>query len=260
MSEKTEKPKGPDTRTIAERICSVKAGLGNNCIVKNGVKVIRGSRIEYVMSDDLMELLRQRLAAEGLDLRVAMDPTFPVREITFQTQDKKTRSEYQAWFTIITSAGGESQVDHWLAQDADLGIAATFAFKYWLLKRFQLSGGNGDGVNPDYLEAESTATATEESKVQELKLTEEQKKKASLNKGKATGKAGPEKPEEAKVDLNTPAAKEDIQKVWKRWSDRFGEGAKSKFSSTFPDIKSFEGATLATVHRIWDYLDSLGEE
>lgn len=243
----------PDGRSIAERFCAVKAKLGPNCLQKNGLKKIMGVDIYYVMADDLMELIRGLLAQEGLDVRLSMDPAREPREIRVKTQ-RGERVEFQCWFKIVTKAGGnfgeEVEEDWWLAQDPDIGIASTYAFKQYLLKRLQLSGGfTEDQYSDDRIPPERESQ-------EPLNVKGAERADVSNPRAQRTGTQGPKPPEPPKAE------EAELKAAWAAYCKAYGQAAKTKIVELLPHCKSMLDATVEDVAVIWAHLQTLqgGEE
>lgn len=241
----TQAPKAePDVRSISERFCAVKARLGPNCIQKNGLKRISGVDIYYVMADDLMELIRGMLAQEGLDVRLTMDPAREPREVRVKTQ-RGDRIEFQCWFKIITTTLEDHEEDWWLAQDPDIGIASTYAFKQYLLKRLQLSGGfSEDQYSDDRIPPERESQET---------LSNQAAKNADVSQPRTqrTGTQGPKPPEVPK------AAEAELKAAWAAFCKQHGQAAKTEIAKLLPHCKSMTDATVEDVAVIWSHLQAL---
>jgi hypothetical protein len=241
----------PDVRTIGERFNAIKGRLQTGCITKNGSKIIFGNKIDFVMSDDLMELVRGLLADEGLDVDCSMHPRFPPKEIQVKTA-KGMRLEWQCWFVITTTCPGPGGQEYrqrrwWCAQDADTTIAGTLAFKAYLLKRLQLSGGNGDGIDLGAVEALPQA---EKPWNKNLSVTPEN----GAKQPKATGAKGPSKPDEKEPKPNDPAPEDEVKALWKIWCETFGNEAKVAWQKAFPKITTLNGMSNAAVQAVWTHL------
>lgn len=237
-----------DERSISERFCSLKKKLGANCIQKNGLKRIMGVEIYYVMADDLMELIRPMMAAEGLDVRLSMDPAQPAREVRVKTS-KGERIEFQVWFRVIVTAGPHIEEDWWLAQDPDLGIASTYAFKQYLLKRLQLSGGfTEDQYSEDRIPAERVDQAHEPIDTQKAG------EKANVSRNQKVGGQGPKAPPVPLAD------KSEVAAAWKEFCARYGKDSTAKIAALLPHCKTMSDCTVDDVAAIWAHLQNQAGE
>jgi len=230
-----------DTRTLSERFAAVRRALGPNCIEKRGMKKINGVEIWYVMADDLAELVRPLLAAEGIDLRIGMDPTIPVVEKGLKTAKGGLRYEYQCWFKITAKCPGEEDVEWWMVQDTDTGICSTYAFKFYLMKRLQLSGGYSDVPHDDgeYLPQEPQPTQSRAN----LRVTDDGQRGPRKSDGQgppAPAESTPPKDDFEPEDMDRQATKAEWDKAWKVWVAHHpdAKAAKAAFVGKFPHIVS----------------------
>lgn len=294
MSEVTaEKPKGktqaspdskPDNRTISERICAVKAKLATGCLEKRGCKNISSVDIWYVLQDDVLELLRQLLAAEGLDIWPSMSPDHPPKEILTKTRNG-TRCELQIWFKINIEIPGEKQVDWWWAQDSDAGICSSYAFKQYLLKRFQLSGGFMEGPGSGLDGSENVPTEhlpQHQQNFAPLNVTPQQAQKMDVSGPPAQSGPkpipgnGPQAPQEqpqasqdpmselSGADMSPeesamPGNREEIRVVWQALNESYkAEGeAKAQLLTLLPHMagKNIWQMTRGDIHQVWSHLN-----
>lgn len=269
----------PDTRTIAERVCAVKKRLVSGLLEKRGYMEIRGAGINYVLNDDVLELLRQMLAEEGLDIRESMMPEVPPKEILVKTRSG-TSSEFLCLFKIITTGGSEREEDYWWAQASEIGICSSYVSKEYLLKRFQLSGG--------YLEGPGLRVEGGEN-VPVEHLPDHQKNYAGLNvpEGKAqrmnvSGEApdprpvpgsGPPAPAEnpkptsdvfgddvsgpgmTEEEAAQPGNPQEIQLAKDAWRSRYKDSAPAELKALLPHLKNTRDMTRGDLHLMWTILN-----
>lgn len=255
-AEATDKPKAtakdsrpeirPDIRGLAERFSAVRAKLGPNCIEKRGMKRISGVEIWYVTSDDLLELIRPLLAPEGLDVRIGMDPNHPIKEVLVKTA-KGTRVECQCWFKITAKCAVEEDCDWWLAQDADIGIASTYAYKFYLMKRLQLSGLYQDH---SYEEGETIQPQEARPANGSIKVDAPQRRQGPPPPAEISPAPPGESGDSGPDDSGQPCVQEEWAHAWEIWRQYFKADAKKRFTERFPHIKNPEQATKGDVREM----------
>lgn len=265
-----------DLRPLSERWSSLKKRLKTGAIKKNGRMLIHGVTIEYLMSDDLMELVREELGAEGIDVRIGMDPNFPVT-IRLVKTSKGNQEENLCWFRITSSCsvegGKDEDVEYMAAQDRDIDIACTYAFKCYLIKRLQLSGGNADGVrwnDVQPIDPQQQAAGAENGKPAPLQISDAEAKKASVAgqaetppkaKGgakKADGAAkGPAKEDFTPEHFANPASGEEIKGAWGGLAKIHEGDTKIKlFELIGREVAALNELTVGDTMKVWEYINA----
>ncbi len=263
-----------DLRPLSERWTSLKKRLKTGAINKKGRMLIHGVTIEYLMSDDLMELVREELGSEGIDVRCGMDPNFPITIRLVKTQ-KGNQEENLCWFRIVSSCsvegGKDEDVEYMAAQDRDIDIACTYAFKSYLIKRLQISGGNADGVrwsDVEPIQQHGAAAGEHPEKLPALQVSEQEARKASVgpkaetppkkgNTKKADGAApGPAKEDFTPEHFKNPATGEEIKGAWGALNQVYPEGTKAKLIELIGrPIDALTQMTVGDTMKVWEHIN-----
>lgn len=274
---KTTTPPTPDTRTIAERVCAVKRKLATGCLDKRGFMKIHSQDIYYVMNDDVMELLRQMLGEEGVDVRQSMRADTPPKEVLVKTKNG-TSIEVLCLFEIHTSAGEEKQTDYWWAQASDIGVCASYVSKEYFLKRFQLSGGYLEGPGHGAEQRENVPTEhlpSNQKNYANLNVPTDKAAKMDVSGPQPIAGNGPPAPPEPPQatdlvdDLSGPnmtaeeAAQpgnpQEIQMAWDAWRSHYKDSAPKELKALLPHLKNTRDMTRGDLHAIWTVLNG-GDE
>jgi len=98
---------------------------------------------QFVKSDDLLDMVRQALAAEGLALMVS------VIHADIQKTEKVTRAVITYSFSLCCAETGAVVTSEWVGladdySDKAVNKAATAAEKYWLMKTFLIGADDAD--------------------------------------------------------------------------------------------------------------------
>lgn len=120
-----------ETRTLAERMAAAMAHI--HPPPKAGKMVMQGKNIPYVTVDDLMEVLRPSLAAEGIAF-----------SIDVQDVRKGLSDPVAVMLRVRLAAAEEALVANAYGEGRTYAIAQTYAVKYWLLRTFLVGSGEDD--------------------------------------------------------------------------------------------------------------------
>ena len=140
----------PAVPSLADQLCEVRSRL--TCVPKNGSMVIQGNKIEYITTDDLMELVRPLFAQCGIDFRVSSMPDHPPQYVEIKkTYKGNVSTDGFEWilllrFTYTSAVTGEVVEEFGYGQGRTLAIAQTFAVKYHLLRTLLVGGGDDDEI------------------------------------------------------------------------------------------------------------------
>jgi hypothetical protein len=133
MSEIETVPQKPEPRSLAERMACAMARI--HPPPKAGKMVMQGKPIPYVTVDDLMEVLRPSLAAEGIAFSI------DVQEV------RKGLSDPVAVMLRVRLAAAEDTLEaNAYGEGRTYAIAQTYAVKYWLLRTFLVGSGEDDEI------------------------------------------------------------------------------------------------------------------
>ena len=122
-----------ETRTLAERMVAAMAHI--HPPPKAGKMVMQGKPIPYVTVDDLMEVLRPSLAAEGIAF-----------SIDVQDVRKGLSDPVAVMLRVRLAAAEEALVANAYGEGRTYAIAQTYAVKYWLLRTFLVGSGEDDEI------------------------------------------------------------------------------------------------------------------
>jgi hypothetical protein len=123
----------PETRSLAERMAAAMARI--HPPPKAGKMMMQGKPIPYVTVDDLMEVLRPSLAAEGIAF-----------SIDVQDVRKGLSDPVAVMLRVRLAAAEEALEASAYGEGRTYAIAQTYAVKYWLLRTFLVGSGEDDEI------------------------------------------------------------------------------------------------------------------
>jgi hypothetical protein len=133
MSEIETVPQKPEPRSLAERMACAMARI--HPPPKAGKMVMQGKAIPYVTVDDLMDVLRPTLAAEGIAF-----------SIDVQEVKKGLNDPVAVTLKVRLASADDSLEAHAYGEGRTYAIAQTYAVKYWLLRTFLVGSGEDDEI------------------------------------------------------------------------------------------------------------------
>lgn len=116
---------------LATRLAAAMARIKS--VPKNGSMVMSGKKIPYVANDDLMEILRPILAAQGIALTISVDDV-----------SKGISDSVGCMLTIRLACDEEVLESRAYGEGRTFPIAQTYAVKYWLLRSLLVGSGEDD--------------------------------------------------------------------------------------------------------------------
>ena len=137
-----------ETKTAVRASIEVIPKLG---LMRRTSKSGKVAEIRYVNIDDLMEELRPRLVAVGLD--------YTINHLERYKEGGQVVLKFEI---VLTAPNGESESSVVFGEGNSTHIAQSYGFKYWCLRTFTIGGGDADD------EKAQNYAATPKSKKQKL--------------------------------------------------------------------------------------------
>lgn len=149
-----------ETRTLAERMACAMARI--HPPPKAGKMVMQGKPIPYVTVDDLMEILRPSLAAEGIAFSISVEDV------------RKGLADPVGVMLRVRLASAEEALEaNAYGEGRTYAIAQTYAVKYWLLRTFLVGSGEDDEIANAPLEGNGRRQApAQQAPQQERRVTQ----------------------------------------------------------------------------------------